>query len=553
MNPLQNETATVTAKDIARELDLSQSTVSRILNSDESHRASEATRQRVFETAQRMGYQTNAIARSLRRGRTDIIGVHTNYNYDVRNDFFGTLVGALQCACSAYHLDLLVNNTRHGASTDAIFAKLRDGRIDGLILHASANDPLLKLVARSSLPLVVVADQLPGLPCVTCEDASGMGQLIAKLGEKGHRNFVFLAPFQPPASVQERQDTFSQELEKRGVRPEQRRIKTISYEQASAVLSELLEGEPVAVCCWNDRAAYNLLRECGLRGVAVPEQLAVTGFDGFLDEKPPARQLVTAHCPWEDVAAKAIDVLVQLIQNRGDADRSLRDQFAALTLPGIATIISAPEAHAAPVVTQLVQTAGRWQLVRDGQPYLVKGAGGGGSLQLLRDRGGNSNRTWGADNINQKFDDAARLGMTYTVGIWLEHTEQGFNYSDEKAVAAQFEKAKFAIDRYKDHPAVLAWGIGNEMEGFKRDTDPKMWAAVEQIAAYAKRVDPNHRTMTVVAEIGGDKVAKINELCPDIDIVGINSYGGAPSIPARYAKAGGVKPYIVTEFGPPGT
>lgn len=83
--------------------------------------------------------------------------------------------------------------------------------------------------------------------------------------------------------------------------------------------------------------------------------------------------------------------------------------------------------------------------------------------------------------------------------------------------------------------------------------DPAVWQAVEDIAAYAKKVDPNHPTMTVVAEIGGDKVAMINKYCPSIDVVGLNSYGGGPSLAERYKKAGGVKPYVLTEFGPAGT
>ena len=65
-------------------------------------------------------------------------------------------------------------------------------------------------------------------------------------------------------------------------------------------------------------------------------------------------------------------------------------------------------------------------------------------------------------------------------------------------------------------------------------------------------IDPNHPTMTVVAELGGTKVEMIHKYCPDIDIVGINSYAGCSSIADRYVKAGGTKPYIITEFGPPG-
>ena len=206
-----------------------------------------------------------------------------------------------------------------------------------------------------------------------------------------------------------------------------------------------------------------------------------------------------------------------------------------------------------PTPVKLTVTAQGAQLTRGGKPYLIKGAGGDGDLARLAARGGNSIRTWGADNLGARLDEAQKLGMSVTVGLWLGHTEHGFSYDDPKQVAAQFEAAKAAIDKYKDHPAVLMWGIGNEMEGYAPTTDPKMWAAVQQIAAYAHQVDPNHPTMTVIAEIGGDKIPALNKNCPDIDIVGINSYGGAPSIPQRYKEAGGVKPYVLTEFGPAGT
>src|SRR4028119_1082856 len=104
----------ITAKDIALELELSQPTVSRILNGDARHRASEATRQRVLETARRLGYRPNAVASSLRRGRTGIIGLHTNHNYDARNEFFGSIIGGLQCACNERGLDLLLHSALHG-------------------------------------------------------------------------------------------------------------------------------------------------------------------------------------------------------------------------------------------------------------------------------------------------------------------------------------------------------------------------------------------------------------------------------------------------------
>jgi hypothetical protein len=209
---------------------------------------------------------------------------------------------------------------------------------------------------------------------------------------------------------------------------------------------------------------------------------------------------------------------------------------------------------AAPVKTELVQRAdGQWQLVRDGKPYFIKGVGGGGPKDILASLGGNSFRTWGADDLQRQLDEAQRLGLTVACGIWLEHERHGFSYSDAEFVARQKERARQTILKYKDHPAVLLWSIGNEMEGYQAGDNPAIWRAVNDIAALARQLDPNHPTMTVIAELGGKRVPCIHELCPDIDIVGINTYAGITSIPARYKEAGGLKPSVITEYGPPGT
>lgn len=212
-------------------------------------------------------------------------------------------------------------------------------------------------------------------------------------------------------------------------------------------------------------------------------------------------------------------------------------------------------AHAQAIKVELRQnTDGGFELLRGGEPYFIKGAGGDASKEFLKEIGGNSFRTWGVgDETQALLDEAHRLGLTVAVGFWLGHERHGFDYNDQQAVARQFEQCKQAVLKYKDHPAVLMWSIGNEMEGFEAGNNPRIWAAVQEIAAMCKQLDPNHPTMTVIAEIGGEKVQSINKWCPDIDIIGINSYGGGPSLAERYRKIGGVKPFVVTEFGPAGT
>jgi hypothetical protein len=208
---------------------------------------------------------------------------------------------------------------------------------------------------------------------------------------------------------------------------------------------------------------------------------------------------------------------------------------------------------AQPTKVELQGEPGNYTLLRAGKPYFITSAGGVDAIASLAASGGNSVRTWGADDITPILDEAHRLGMSVTVGIWLEHERHGFDYNNADQVAAQFDRAQAAILKYKNHPAVLMWGIGNEMEG--DGNDAAIWSAINSIAAMAKRLDPHHPTMTVIAELGdkGQKIQNIHRLCPEIDIIGINTYGGGPSVAQRYKQFGGTKPFIITEFGPNGT
>lgn len=222
--------------------------------------------------------------------------------------------------------------------------------------------------------------------------------------------------------------------------------------------------------------------------------------------------------------------------------------YLSLAVAGLSSIACAAGAR---VEVSTTPTSGH-QLLVDGKPFFIKGAGGSYSRSLLKELGGNAIRTWGVDQLGAALDEAQKNGLKVCAGIWIEHERHGFDYADEKFVQEQYEKAKAAILKYKDHPALLMWAIGNEMEG-ERGDNPRIWKAVNDIARLAKELDPNHPTMTVVAELGGEKVPSLEKLCPDIDIVGINSYAGCTSIPTRYRQLGGTKPYIVTEFGPFGT
>ncbi|MEL7022703.1 MAG: glycoside hydrolase family 2 TIM barrel-domain containing protein [Pseudomonadota bacterium] len=230
-----------------------------------------------------------------------------------------------------------------------------------------------------------------------------------------------------------------------------------------------------------------------------------------------------------------------------------RTLLGAMAFAILAQGVSATESAAStaiPVV--LTETDSGWQLLRGGENYFIKGAGGDADIEALAALGANSLRLWGADDIGDTLDAAHAAGLSVTVGIWLGHERHGFDYSDEQMVADQLARVRETVIEYRDHPALLIWSLGNEMEGFEAGDNPKIWNAVNEAAALVKQLDPHHPTMTVTAEIGGERVRYVHEVCDAIDIHGINSYGGAPSLAERLDAAGATKPYILTEFGPRG-
>lgn len=205
-----------------------------------------------------------------------------------------------------------------------------------------------------------------------------------------------------------------------------------------------------------------------------------------------------------------------------------------------------------PTTVRIVRSDNGYQLTRDGQPYFIRGAGAVGAIHfdLLQQLGGNSIRTWAADGLEPVLDEANSKGITVMIGLWVAHGRHGFDYSNPKAVAKQLEDMRIRVRQYRNHPALLLWGVGNEAEG--NGEDKNFWRALNDIAAMIKQEDPLHPTVTVVAEIGGPKVSMIKRLCPAIDILGVNSYKGLQTLPERLRKLGWNKPYILTEYGPPG-
>ena len=200
-----------------------------------------------------------------------------------------------------------------------------------------------------------------------------------------------------------------------------------------------------------------------------------------------------------------------------------------------------------PTKVEIKKTEKGYQLFRNGKPFYIKGAGGSGDLKTLAEYGGNSIRTWGIDEWEETFKIAEKYGLTVFAGLWLDQERQGFDYNDSVAVNKQFESFKEAILKYKDHPALLIWGVGNELD--LRYTNKNVWDAVEQVAKFIHEVDGNHPVTTTTAFIEKEEVELIKAKCPHIDLLCINAYAGLPVISGYLKDFGWDGPYILGEWG----
>jgi hypothetical protein len=214
------------------------------------------------------------------------------------------------------------------------------------------------------------------------------------------------------------------------------------------------------------------------------------------------------------------------------------------------SVVVVGQADAVPV--KITQEDGRFQLIRGGEPYTVRGAGlEFADIGVFASHGGNSIRTWSTENPQitalEVLDNAHKHGVTVAMCIELGRERLGFDYEDEEAVAAQLEFARNEVMKYKDHPALLVWIIGNELNLSFRN--PKVFDAVNDISRMIHEVDPNHPTTTALAGFNGQLAELIETRAPDLDFVSMQMYADVVNLP-RYVRETGYKgPYAVTEWG----
>lgn len=327
-----------TIRDVALRAGVSVGTVSKVFNN--KGKLADTTRTRVLKAAEELNFAPNALIRSLQRGRTYSIGVFTwEVRVDPSRDITMNLLNGLTEGIAAIGCDTLLYSrlpTVPGTAANVPATMFLDGRIDGLVVTAENLDKNAReVLASAGLPTVILyGTNVPdGLAAVDIDNQGGTKEAVHHLVALGHRRIAFHAPFYT-SNYQDRYKGYVTGLEKHGITPDP--ALTIYQPSGSPAVPEAayrlfsLADPPTAIIAGDDSLAFEWMRVLAERGLRVPEDVSLIGFDDAARSLAPPG-LTTIRQPAHDVGVTAITFLNRLLA--GEPGESCRTVLPVTFIP----------------------------------------------------------------------------------------------------------------------------------------------------------------------------------------------------------------------------
>ncbi len=321
----------VSIKDIAEAAGVSHPTVSRALNN--SPLVSGDTRDRIRQLADEMGYTPDAVAQSLQKRRTHIIGLVVT---SIGDPFFPDLVKGVEEVARDAGFSVFLNSSHNDPNQEIqVIETFHRQRVDGIVVASSRiGTNHVERLARIKVPVVLVNSQAEGeydfLHSVAVDDRIGARRAVQHLIELGHRRIGYVGVTNRPKSNMRRLSGYHDALEAAGVEADYRWSRIVdldpSLEDSDAlagktVTAQLLDTDVTAVFCYNDMVAVGALLAFREAGIAVPEHVSVMGFDDIEMARYVCPSLSTVAQPKRQMGSIAMHMIIDLLDQQAVANR----------------------------------------------------------------------------------------------------------------------------------------------------------------------------------------------------------------------------------------
>ncbi|MBQ6077339.1 MAG: LacI family DNA-binding transcriptional regulator [Clostridia bacterium] len=307
----------VTLKDVAKVAGVSYATVSRALSG--SPEIGESTRKRVVRICEEMGYTPNSVARSMVMKRTNIIGLIVT---SIDNPFMSEMTAHLEIYARKCGYNLMVCNSSYDLNLEKeVFSLLMGRKVDGIILIPVGNesyDSLKNLTAQ--VPTVFIGENMLDLPenYVSVDNTNGMQQATEYLYSLGHRSILYLGAREKSMTHQLRVDGYLNACKKLGIEPnvirnsDPRSSFRVGYALAKAHFETPFS--ETAILCAADTLAIGVIQAAYEKGIRIPRDLSLMGFDNISFSALPPIDLTTVNQPKQELAVAALDMLINRIK-----------------------------------------------------------------------------------------------------------------------------------------------------------------------------------------------------------------------------------------------
>ena len=309
------EVRRVTSYDVARRTGVSQSAVSRCFKPGAS--VSKKMRARVMKVAKELGYQPNAIARSLITRRSNMVAVVISQQ---TNLYYPEVLVELSQRFSERGVRVLLFTLEHESDIDGILDQILQYQVDGVVEAARLSEKQIDLIEGRGIPLVFYNRSLKDrrVNAVCCDQVEGERSLVNGLVQAGHRSFGLISGPKDSAVSVERTRGALERLEELGIKSVGVVSGDYSYESGANGLLELKDKQgtlPDAIICANDVMALGCLDVARHRlGAKIPDDLSVVGFDGVGPAQWKSYDLTTIAQPVRRMTDAVVSMILERVE-----------------------------------------------------------------------------------------------------------------------------------------------------------------------------------------------------------------------------------------------